>query len=324
MTSYTTSARFTLQVTGTNNNTWGNILNTGVFALVDDNINGIVTFMLSGAKTLTSVNGATDEARCAILNITGGAGGTITIPPVSKNYRIRNGSSGAVIVTTGGITNATLQAGEVADVMCDGSAVRRVFASDFGGLILTSVGTPVNRTDGANKAYVDDTAFNMAAGALPAQPGNAGKFVRTDGSLASWQYVLSTDVVGLSASASVVRTGTSTTAALTPGDTYNALAEVTLTDAATIAVDMSTFLNGVVTLGGNRTLGNPSNVKPGQGGRIRLIQDATGSRTLTVASNWKRAGGALALTTTANAIDVLVYDVVSSSYILYDIIRNPT
>lgn len=324
MTSYTSSARFTLQVTGTNNNTWGNILNSGVFALVDDNINGIVSFMLSGTKTLTSVNGAADEARCAILNITGGAGGTITIPAVSKNYRIRNGSSGAVIVTTGGATNATLQAGEVADVMCDGSAVRRVFASDFGGLILTSVGTPVNRSDGANRAYVDDTAFNMAAGALPGQGGNAGKFLKTDGTNALWGTVAATDVQGLSASASVVRTGTSTTAALTPGDTYNALAEVTLSDAATIAVDMATFINGAVTLGGNRTLGNPTNPKPGQTGRIRAIQDGTGSRTLAMGSNWKRSGGATALTTTAGAIDVIVYDVVSSTYILYDLIRSPS
>lgn len=316
MTSYTASARFTLQVTGTNNNTWGNILNSGVFALVDDNINGIVTFMLSGAKSLTSVNGATDEARCAILNITGGTGGTITIPAVSKNYRIRNGSSGAIIVTTGGATNATLQAGEVADVMCDGSAVRRVFASDFGGLILTSVGTPVNRTDGANRAYVDDTAFNMAAGALPGQGGNAGKLLGTDGTTAAWTT--------LSASASAVRTGASTTAALTPGDTYNALAEVTITYAASVAPDMNAFINGAITLTGNLTLANPTNVKPGQGGRIRLVQDATGSRLLTVGANWKRSNGALALTTTANAVDVLVYDAVSATYILYDIIRNPT
>jgi hypothetical protein len=56
--------------------------------------------------------------------------------------------------------------------------------------------------------------------------------------------------------------------------------EVTLTDAATIAVDWSTFLTGVVTLAGNRTLGAPTNAEPGTWRTIRVVQDGTGSRTL--------------------------------------------
>jgi hypothetical protein len=111
---------------------------------------------------------------------------------------------------------------------------------------------------------------------------------------------------------------------MTPGDTYNALAEVTLTDAATIAVDMATFINAAVTLGGNRTLGNPTNPKVGQSGFIRLIQDGTGSRTLAFGGNWKRPGGAATLTTTAGAIDVLEYQVLSATYILYNVLQNPS
>ena len=84
----------------------------------------------------------------------------------------------------------------------------------------------------------------------------------------------------------------------------------TLTDASTIAVDLSNGNNFVVTLGGNRTLNNPTNIVVGQTGQIYVIQDGTGSRTLSYGSYWKFSGGtAPTLTTTANAVDLLVYNV---------------
>ena len=84
---------------------------------------------------------------------------------------------------------------------------------------------------------------------------------------------------------------------------------VALTDGATIAVDMSLGNNFSVTLGGNRTLGDPTNVTAGQSGVIVVTQDGTGSRTLAYAgTKFKFAGGtAPTLTTTAAAVDVLAY-----------------
>lgn len=103
---------------------------------------------------------------------------------------------------------------------------------------------------------------------------------------------------------------------LQPDEVWSALAEVTLTDAANIAWDMSSGINFVVTLGGNRTLDLPSNVKAGQSGRIRVIQDGTGARTLTLAAGLKPAWGvAPVMDTTAAGEDFLFYDAVSSSHI---------
>ncbi len=84
---------------------------------------------------------------------------------------------------------------------------------------------------------------------------------------------------------------------------------VALTDGATIAVDMSLGNNFSVTLAGNRTLGDPSNVTAGQSGVIVVTQDGTGSRTLAYGgTKYKFAGGtAPTLTTTAAAVDVLAY-----------------
>jgi hypothetical protein len=91
---------------------------------------------------------------------------------------------------------------------------------------------------------------------------------------------------------------------------------VALTDAATVAVDLSLSNHYTLTLGGNRTLGAPTNQTAGQSGVIVLSQDATGSRTLAFASVWKFPGGtAPTLTTTANAVDVLAYYVESGTRI---------
>jgi len=84
---------------------------------------------------------------------------------------------------------------------------------------------------------------------------------------------------------------------------------VALTDGATIAVDMSLGNNFSVTLGGNRTLGDPTNVTAGQSGVIVVTQDGTGSRTLAYGGTKYKfaAGTAPTLTTTAAAVDVLAY-----------------
>jgi len=93
-------------------------------------------------------------------------------------------------------------------------------------------------------------------------------------------------------------------------------AVVALTDGATITADFALANNFSVTLGGNRTLGNPTNVVVGQSGVIKITQDATGSRTLAYGSSWDFSGGvAPTLTITANAVDILAYYVDGSTNI---------
>lgn len=89
-----------------------------------------------------------------------------------------------------------------------------------------------------------------------------------------------------------------------------------LTDGATITPNFNNANNFSVTLGGNRTLANPTNLTAGQSGVIVVTQDGTGSRTLAYGSNWKFPGGtAPTLTTTASAVDVIAYYVESTSRI---------
>jgi hypothetical protein len=136
-------------------------------------------------------------------------------------------------------------------------------------------------------------------------------------------YLASPPAIGGTAAAA----GTFTTAtAATVVGTHNAYANIiALTDAATIAVDMSVTggNNFSVTLAGNRTLGNPTGLTAGQSGIIYVTQDATGSRTLAYSSYWKFPGGtAPTLTTTASAVDALVYTVRTSTSITVQSLLN--
>jgi len=83
-------------------------------------------------------------------------------------------------------------------------------------------------------------------------------------------------------------------------------AQVTLTDGATISVNAALSNSFTVTLGGNRTLANPTNTVAGFTYVFQIVQDATGSRTLAYGTNYKFPGGTVPmLSTTANAVDVL-------------------
>lgn len=82
---------------------------------------------------------------------------------------------------------------------------------------------------------------------------------------------------------------------------------IALTDAATIATDASLGKYFRVTLAGNRTLGAPTNPTDGQRCIWELIQDATGSRTITLNAVFALGTDitAVTLTTTASKRDFL-------------------
>jgi hypothetical protein len=96
-----------------------------------------------------------------------------------------------------------------------------------------------------------------------------------------------------------------------------------LTDGATITPDFAVANNYSVTLAGNRTLANPTNLTAGQSGCIYITQDGTSSRTLAYGSAWDFGGGTVpTLTTTAAAVDVLVYAVRTTGSIAATLIRD--
>ena len=120
---FTTRNRLEKQAPGENNNSWGTILNDNMIAVADQALDGMISFSLSTGKTLTTANGASDEARCRYINITGGTGGTVTLPNVEKVYVVRNAASGTATFTTGSGTTCTVPAGTQAIVVCEAASV---------------------------------------------------------------------------------------------------------------------------------------------------------------------------------------------------------
>ena len=85
-------------------------------------------------------------------------------------------------------------------------------------------------------------------------------------------------------------------------------AEATLTDQATITWNAETQDVCKVTLGDNRTLAAPTNGSTGQFISILVIQDGTGSRTLTWNAVYEfKDDTAPTLTTTASKGDVFIF-----------------
>jgi len=139
---------------------------------------------------------------------------------------------------------------------------------------------------------------------LPSADGTSGQFLSTNGS--GVLSFASGGVTGVSTSA----TGT----VLTLSDSNilfgkgGYFAEATLTDGATVTWNASTQQVAKLTLGGNRTISAPTNGATGQFISIAVIQDATGSRTLTWNSAYEFTGDtAPTLTTTVSKADVFVF-----------------
>lgn len=97
----------------------------------------------------------------------------------------------------------------------------------------------------------------------------------------------------------------------------------TLTFSSNIIIDFSISRNFQITLTGNITIQNPVNAITGHSGLIYLIQDSTGNRTASFGTNWKFENGtAPTLTTSANAMDMLVYEVYNSNFIVATLLKD--
>lgn len=127
----------------------------------------------------------------------------------------------------------------------------------------------------------------------------------TGGSANPQDLTVAEVVAMLKANDAAIR-GATAGSVLTPDGVASSYAWVTLTDAASIALDWSAGFNRTVTLGGNRTLANPTNVVPGSSRFIEVVQDGTGSRTLAFDTNYRFPGAvAPTLSVTAGRKDLL-------------------
>lgn len=138
---FSSNLRFEIIQNGAQANTWGTTTNTNIGTLIEQSIAGLVSVDVTGADvTLTSLNGASDQARQMIINVTGApsAARTVFAPTVSKVYIVANNSSKDVDIQTTALgVPYTIQPGLATIVYTDGTD----FYSATGDALPTTGGT---------------------------------------------------------------------------------------------------------------------------------------------------------------------------------------
>jgi len=274
----------------------------------------------SGANTLSKLAvGSSNQ----ILTVSGGVPSWQNAPAGSGTVTNTGTLTANRIIIGNGTTDVTTAAG----LVTDGASVITlgVAGSSVGGVAFN------NATSGSITLQPTTGALGSSVLTLPAATdtlvGKATTDTLTNKSISGTTNTFTNIPYSGLASAAIATAGNyqanAASTLLGPNAVWSAASTVALTDAATIAVDMSTGINFTVTLGGNRTLGAPSNTKVGQTGVIRVAQDGTGSRTLAYNSAYKFPGGtACTLTTTASHVDYLFYWVFSSTEVLVNCVLN--
>jgi len=299
---YTTRIRLNQQGDGDNPNSWGTVLNDGVISLVDEAVAKYTTVSLGSAATVTlsAVDGGTDVPRSAFLEANGTVGGahttiTMVIPNVTKGYVVNNQTTyttttNVVKIKTAPGDGLTIPQGAISQIVVDTDG--SVYSTNASGL---GLGT-------AASADIGVCATNIA-----------------DVSLADLRYVRTSATSTIIASDLHIKQGSLIVG--TSSRAYNPI--LTLTDAASITSDFAKGNNFLVTIGGNRTLAAPSNAVAGQSGSIYIIQDGTGSRTLSYNTVWQFVSATVpTLSTGAGDVDMLIYMTRSASTIDAVLLKN--
>jgi len=131
---YSPDLRIELIATGEQSGTWGTTTNINLGTLIEDAIAGYVSVSITSLdQALTAQNGAADQARNMVINLTTttGANFNVYVPPASKFYIVRNSSAHQATIycstvlgnTTAAGTGAVIPAGAIFAVFSDGTNV---------------------------------------------------------------------------------------------------------------------------------------------------------------------------------------------------------
>ncbi|RTL52892.1 MAG: hypothetical protein EKK40_07015 [Bradyrhizobiaceae bacterium] len=291
---------------------------SALLATWDDSTN-----IVKGQVKFTKV---TAPANFAIYNISGtltdnGTWDTFAISAVSTNGSlsaddylsvefVRSGDKGADGAGTGDVTSNTSSSvdGEIA--LFNSTTGKQIKRAALTGVLKANSGVAAVATAGTDylappsgtailKANSGGALANATAGTDYLAPPSGSAILKANSGGALANATAGTDYVA---------PGTATQFTAQQGATI-----ATLTDGTSIAWDVSTRQKAQVTLGGNRTMSAVTNAVEGVTYLLWVIQDGTGSRTL----SWTTTGagsfdfgsaGAPTLTTTASRADILCFE----------------
>jgi len=196
MATYSQSLKLTLLANGEGAGTWGQTTNTNLGTLLEQAITGVQSIVMVDADyTLSNLNGASDEARNAVLVVTGtnNAVRDIIAPLVNKQYLVVNNTTGGQSIRIRGATGftVTIPNGTTVSVYCNGT---NFFSAE------PSFSTG-NFTVGGNLAVTGTSTFTGAVTANSVSLGN----VTATGNVAANNIA----ITGFANAANVVASGNS-------------------------------------------------------------------------------------------------------------------
>lgn len=201
MSNYTSSLGLEQINPGDQAGLWGNTTNVNL-SLIDQAIAGVTPVDFTGASgttiALTDNNGAADQARAAVLNLTGTANGpnTIVVPNVTKTYLVRNGTGQSVTFQTASSSATyTVLSGNSILIFCDGNnnVYSGIVSPSSGTLTVAGGGTGSTTftagfitSNGGTTALSSQSTVNASSqisGTLPVSNGGTGASTLTSNSL---------------------------------------------------------------------------------------------------------------------------------------------
>lgn len=275
---------------------------TSVNAAAITSINSVVATV----SALTSVNAAAITSINAVIDGFDYAT-SAELAAVSSALATSIGNSNTNIATVSALTSVNLAAITSINVVLDAVSV----ATSVNSAAITSINAVVDAVSAATSvnaaaitsinsviSNVSSTLATSIANHLPLAGGTL------TGTVSGTDFYVSAVAIGVDTLlGKQLHIGTAAVADI-----------VSLTDGTSIAVDFNAGQNFAVQLAGNRTLESPSNCVAGQTGSIFVIQDGTGSRTLSYGGNWKfPAGTPPTLSTAISAVDRIDYMVYTST-----------
>lgn len=304
MTTFSSSLKLTLIGDGEQTGVWGNTTNTNLGTLIEQALcyQTTVTMTSGNDYTLTSLNGAPDEARSATLIIQGTQAGTnaVICPAKQKVYVITNklSSGTAYVKPAGGTVSVAIPNGKTIVAYCTGTEMQAVDYTTTSGTATTAT-TATNLASGVQGSVPFQSAAGVTSFVDPiASPSSAGKVLTSNGinNNPTWTAIptpaIANNLANGTAGQVPYQTGANTTTFTTGGSNGQVLA---LNSSGVPVWTPLAVSGGTVT---SVTASSPlassgSSVSPNisLSGIVPVINGGTGSSTLTGAGIAQLSGG---------------------------------
>lgn len=171
---YSSRLRIELIGTGEQSGTWGVTTNTNLGTLIEEAIAGVAAITMTDANyTLTEANGAQDESRQMVLQLSGALTATrdVICPAVQKVYIVKNLTSGgqSIVLKTSAGTGITVPNGKTTLVYCDGTnvvtAIDDLSSLSLSTLLLPTATVPAQTAEGSVVWDTNDDLLTVGTGA---------------------------------------------------------------------------------------------------------------------------------------------------------------